>query len=96
MNQPSDQWRLHVWVHGRVQGVCFREGTRREADALGLSGWVRNLPDGRVEASFVGSREACERALAFVRKGPPAASVTRVELEWESAPDEPRGAFWIR
>jgi acylphosphatase len=87
---------LHVWVEGRVQGVFFRDSTRREAEAIGLSGWVRNLPDGRVEALFVGSREDCERALAFVRVGPPRASVTRVESCWEVVPEMVRTRFEIR
>ena len=92
----SDRCALHVWVEGRVQGVFFRDSTRREADALSLSGWVRNLPDGRVEALFVGTRDACERALAFVRTGPPNAAVTRVESRWETAtPAVPR-RFEIR
>jgi acylphosphatase len=86
----ADRHALHVWIEGRVQGVFFRDSTRREAEGLSLSGWVRNLPDGRVEALFVGTREACERALAFVRTGPPNASVTRVESRWETAP--PGGA----
>lgn len=89
-------WKLHVFVQGRVQGVFFRESTRREASALGLSGWVRNLPDGRVEASFAGSREACERALAFVHAGPPAASVTGVEEHWEELGEPPAGGFEVR
>jgi acylphosphatase len=86
---------LHVWVKGRVQGVFFRESTRREASALGLVGWVRNLPDGRVEALFVGPRSACERALEFVRVGPPAAEVEHVDVRWEDATAPPPG-FTVR
>lgn len=71
--------RTHVIVSGRVQGVWFRESTRRTAEELGLSGWVRNLPDGRVEAEFEGSRDAVEQALAFVREGPEHARVDDVE-----------------
>lgn len=85
---------LHAWVSGRVQGVFFRDSTRREAAALGLSGWVRNLPDGRVEVMFVGSRSACERALAFLRVGPPRAEVSGVEWRWEDPPP-PRDGFAI-
>ena len=96
MNELPRNWMLHVWVEGRVQGVMFRESTRREADALGLSGWVRNLPDGRVEAVFAGTRERCERALAFVRVGPRAASVTRVEEHWKETAEKPSGVFEIR
>ncbi len=86
---------LHVWVRGRVQGVFFRESTRREALSLGLSGWVRNLPDGRVEALFVGTRSACERALEFVRIGPPAADVEEVDVRWEDGTAPPPG-FAVR
>lgn len=87
---------LHVWVEGRVQGVMFRESTRRMASSLGLSGWVKNSPDGRVEALFAGTREQCERALEFVRTGPPVASVQRVKVEWEETVERPLGGFEIR
>jgi acylphosphatase len=70
-----------VLVSGRVQGVWFRESTRREASALGLSGWVRNLPDGRVEAHFEGDEVAVEAAIAFVRRGPEHARVSDVVVE---------------
>ncbi|HEX5131743.1 MAG TPA: acylphosphatase [Candidatus Krumholzibacteria bacterium] len=96
MGSGGDTAALHAWVSGRVQGVFFRDSTRREALALCLAGWVRNLPDGRVEVLFVGSRTACERALAFVRTGPPAASVVDVEWVWEAAPDPPPAGFAIR
>jgi acylphosphatase len=96
MGDSTTYWRLHVRVEGRVQGVMFRESTRRQASSLGLSGWVRNLPDGRVEAWFEGPREACERVLAFVHTGPPAASVVRVDVAWEPAPAAPSGEFEIR
>ena len=96
MHEPAAFWALHVFVTGRVQGVFFRESTRREASALGLSGWVRNLGDGRVEARFEGPRERCERALAFVRTGPPGASVTHVDARWEELPAAPAGAFRVR
>ncbi len=87
---------LHAWVSGRVQGVFFRDSTRRRAIALGLTGWVRNLHDGRVEALFVGSRSACEQALEFVRLGPTGANVSGVEVEWEDAPDGLPTIFEVR
>jgi len=71
--------RLHVLVRGRVQGVFFRESTRRKAEDLGLSGFVRNLEDGSVEAYFVGEEEAVTSGLDFVRIGPPGARVDNVE-----------------
>ncbi|HUK64345.1 MAG TPA: acylphosphatase [Dongiaceae bacterium] len=92
----EERWMLHVWVEGRVQGVMFRESTRRAAHTLGLSGWVRNLPDGRVEACFVGVRATCEQALAFVRVGPPGAVVTHVESRWEAAGTAVPGHFEVR
>jgi acylphosphatase len=79
--------RLHVWVEGLVQGVFFRDSTRREAERLGLAGWVRNLPDGRVEAVFQGDRPACEKALDFVRRGPRSAQVEHIESRWEDEED---------
>lgn len=87
---------LHVWVEGRVQGVFFRDSTKRRADSLGLSGWVKNLPDGRVEALFVGSEEACREALSFVGVGPPGASVRDVKHRWEDVPEAGQEEFEIR
>ena len=71
--------RVRVIVDGRVQGVYFRESTRRAALDLGVAGWVRNLPDGRVEAVFEGSPEAVANAVAWARKGPDRALVTSIE-----------------
>ncbi len=68
-------------ISGTVQGVGFRDSTQRSARALGARGYVRNLPDRRVEAVFEGSLETVESALAFVREGPPGARVTGVEVE---------------
>ena len=77
--------RLQVVVSGRVQGVCFRQSTADVAAGLRLSGWVRNLPDGRVEAVAEGERPALEALLAFCRRGPPAALVEDVEATWGEA-----------
>jgi len=96
MNDAAKYWKLVVRVQGRVQGVMFRESTRRHAVSLGLSGWVRNLSDGSVEACFAGTREQCDQALSFVKVGPPAASVTRVETRWEQLGDRPAGEFEVR
>jgi acylphosphatase len=87
--------RLRVWVRGRVQGVFFRDSTRQEAASLGLRGWVRNLPDGRVEAVFQGGEAACGKALEFVRRGPPSARVDEVETRWEDD-EETLADFRIR
>ncbi len=81
--------RAHVWVSGRVQGVFFRQSTENRARELGLGGWVRNLPDGRVEAVAEGDPDALSAWLAFCQVGPPAAQVENVEIQWEP----PSGAF---
>lgn len=75
--------RARVVVRGRVQGVFFRVETRDRARSLGLSGWVRNVPDGSVEAVFEGDRERIESMLAWCRRGPSLAQVDEVEAEWE-------------
>ena len=75
--------RAHVFVSGRVQGVFFRAETSRLARSRGLAGWVRNLPDGRVEAVFEGPRWAVESMLEWVRAGPRGAAVRSVEVSWE-------------
>ena len=82
----DDVIRRRIVVHGRVQGVWFRGATERQARALGVAGWVRNLPDGTVEAVFEGSTSAVQRAVAYCRQGPPGARVERVE-EREEAPE---------
>jgi acylphosphatase len=77
--------RVHVWVSGRVQGVWFRGATQRRMRELGLTGWVRNLSDGRVEAVVEGDSARVEDALAFLRRGPPGARVEQVEVRDEPA-----------
>jgi len=72
--------RVHVFVSGKVQGVFFRSSTKDMADELGLSGWVRNLADGRVEAVFEGNNEVIQKMLEWCRKGPEHAKVTGVEV----------------
>jgi acylphosphatase len=86
--------RRRVVVHGHVQGVFFREQTRRQAEAAGVAGWVRNRPDGTVEALFEGPADAVEALVAFCRRGPERARVERVDLE-EAAPQAERG-FRVR
>lgn len=80
--------RAHAVVHGRVQGVWFRQSTATEARAIGVTGWVRNRPDGAVEAVFEGPRAAVELALEYVREGPERAFVESVQSEWEQPQGE--------
>ena len=75
--------RVHVWVTGRVQGVFFRQTARRQAETLGLAGWVRNLPDGRVEAAVEGLGPAVARWLAWCRRGPAGARVDEISTTEE-------------
>jgi acylphosphatase len=81
--------RVHVRITGRVQGVWFRANTCKKARSLGLVGWVRNLPDGRVEAVFEGEKVAAEAMLNWCRTGTPPARVDHLESENEI----PTGAF---
>lgn len=75
--------RAHVKISGRVQGVVFRESTRREAETHWVSGWVRNLPDGRVEAVFEGEDMDVRQLVQWCHKGPSRARVDDVQVEWE-------------
>lgn len=79
----AEQGRLHVLIEGRVQGVFFRAHTRDEARARGLKGWVRNLPDGRVEALLEGDKTALTGMLAWCHQGPRFAYVDKVQFEWQ-------------
>ncbi|MGH3072939.1 MAG: acylphosphatase [Gaiellaceae bacterium] len=79
--------RRRVIVQGHVQGVFFRETTRRRALAAGVAGWIRNAPDGTVEAVFEGERDAVDRIVAFVREGPRGARVDWIDVVSE----EPEG-----
>jgi acylphosphatase len=76
--------RARVFVSGRVQGVWFRESCREHALAAGVSGWVRNLRDGRVEALLEGPPAAVERVVAWCREGPARARVDGVEVRSEA------------
>ena len=82
--------RRRVIASGRVQGVFFRESTRREAERRGVAGWARNRADGTAEAVFEGERDAVDRLVAFVRSGPGHAEVDRVEV-LEEEPEGLRG-----
>jgi acylphosphatase len=77
----AEQRSVLVRVAGRVQGVGFRDWTQRRAADLGLSGWVRNLAGGEVEALFSGPTEAVEKMLVAVRRGPQLARVDDVKVE---------------
>ncbi len=83
-----------VVVHGRVQGVFFRDSCRREAQAAGVAGWVTNAADGTVHAHFEGEADAVERLVAWVREGPAHARVERVDVA-EAAPGGATG-FEVR
>ena len=72
--------RVHVYVSGRVQGVFFRGEMQDEAVRQGVTGWVRNLRDGRVEAVFEGEEDNVERLVEFCRRGPPGARVAHVDV----------------
>jgi len=87
--------RAYVRVYGRVQGVFFRASTCEVARRLGLTGYVRNLPDGSVEAVFEGKEESVKKAVEWCRRGPPLARVDRIEVRYEEYRGEYDG-FFIR
>jgi acylphosphatase len=87
--------RARLFIDGRVQGVFYRGFTQDIAYALGLSGWVRNLRDGRVEAVFEGEKRLIEEAIKKCYSGPPGAGVSNIEVTWEAYTGEEKG-FRIR
>jgi acylphosphatase len=92
--EPVPRVRCRVRVRGRVQGVAFRAATRAEAERLGVAGWVRNCPDGSVEAALEGEPEAVAALVAFCRRGPRLAAVSALET-LDEVPEGARG-FAIR
>ncbi len=76
-------------IEGRVQGVFFRASTVEQANRLGLTGWVRNCPEGSVEIVAEGEKSAVEKLIRWCHQGPPGAHVHNVELQWQN----PRGDF---
>lgn len=85
----TNKEQAHVKVSGRVQGVTFRDSARQKAEELGVAGWVKNLPDGQVEAVFEGPSEAVEEMVEWCQSGPSLADVQDLELEY----GEPQGGF---
>ena len=80
--------RVHIIVHGSVQGVFFRSNTRDIASSLGLKGYVRNMPDGTVEVVAEGNEDKTKELVEFCKKGPEAAEVTKTDVEFEKASNE--------
>ena len=81
--KSAEYLRAQVIIHGLVQGVWFRASTRDEAIRLGVRGWVRNLPDGTVQALFEGEKKKVEEIIGWCYKGPPGARVSKVDIFWE-------------
>lgn len=86
---------LHAWVSGRVQGVWFRQSTLDEAQRRGLDGWVRNLPDGRVEVLVQGEEKAVRQVEAWLHQGPELATVAEVQSVLVDL-DDALGEFEVR
>lgn len=94
-SKNTDQIRLHAVVSGIVQGVNFRYYTQREARSLGVNGWVANRWDGSVEVVAEGTRSQLETLLDWLGHGPPSATVTGVQSDWEKGAGEFQG-FSVR
>ncbi len=86
---------LHLMIHGRVQGVWFRASTQETAHQLKIKGWVRNTPEGNVEAHIQGEESLVEKMLSWCSQGPPGARVESIDVS-EASPNEEYKAFNIR
>ena len=84
----EDKTRVHVFVSGDVQGVDFRQAVADKATELGVTGWVKNLPDGRIEAVLEGPRDEVYRVVGLCRAGPKGAHVAGVQVDREPAKNE--------
>ena len=89
--QNNDTERAHVRISGQVQGVFFRDSTRQKAEELGLAGWVKNTPDGQVEALFEGPSEGVREMVSWCEEGPQHASVENVDTDLEGASGDLEG-----
>jgi acylphosphatase len=88
MKDTTNKSRVRLRIEGRVQGVFFRASAAEMATQLGVTGWVRNLPDGSVEVLAEGDKKALDALTAWCRQGPPHARVARVQLQSEEFKDE--------
>ena len=93
--ENGDRERAHVYVSGEVQGVFFRDSAREKAEQLGLVGWVRNLPDGRVQALFEGPSEKVREMIRWCEQGPQHAAVEDMDTEFEAYQGDLKG-FEVR
>ena len=85
---------VHLFARGRVQGVWFRASTQEQALQLGVCGWAKNCQDGSVEIHAEADKETLERFISWCRKGPPAAEVSALDIDWVSP--QGLGTFEIR
>ena len=93
--EGGDRERAHLYVSGQVQGVFFRDSARERAEQLGLTGWVKNLPDGRVEALFEGPSERVREMVRWCEQGPQQATVENVKTEFQASKGDLKG-FEVR
>jgi len=84
----SEKVRVYIIVSGQVQGVFFRDYTQKKAQSLEITGWVKNLPDGRVEVVLEGRKERINQMIDCIKAGPPLAKVTNLEIEWQKYQEE--------
>lgn len=83
--KEAEMIRAHLFIEGRVQGIFYRNWTQQQAQSLGLTGWVGNLADGRVEAVFEGPKTKVKEMVKKCYKGPGSAGVENVNVDWEKA-----------
>ncbi len=93
--KSNEMQRVHLTLSGRVQGVLFRANIKREAEIIGVKGWVKNLEEDKVEAIAEGNEEQIKKFIAYCRKGPDEARVDYVEIEEQEYKGEFKG-FSIR
>ena len=87
----KEKTRAHMVVSGRVQGVFFRQNTLNKAKELGVFGWVKNLPDGKLEAVFEGEKKKVEEIVNWAEKGPASVEVSDIKVKWQGYKGEFKG-----